>query len=581
MRKKNKEAKSIIVILYITMLVVLITVFCILLINNNYSETLAYDSLVDKTELYSELLNRETNISRDLKIMRLKNNKELIQSIPFEASAASAEHYSLWNALQEINNQEGTRYNFKYTFFEYGYIADVMVLKETVYFQHSQRPEYIQKMIAQLRKNCEQNIEVTVWNFIRVNEVDYLFGSMQSEGKMVGCYAKVDDLIKDYHITTLGYEGFLIFEKDGELYASEATKKREEIQNIASALKTCDSERTKQYTWYTYSLNGIGNIKIVTLLSNGILDKVNVFQSILTISFCVIVGIVVYMICYLYNKVLNPMHKFVVQLQNPEEEVYLNEKDGSGPLELLYASDKFKQMYRELQSLRIDLYEKELFEKNTMLEYAQEQMKPHFFLNSMSVVQSIAELHHEEKIVQILEVLSSYMRYVLKDTFEMRHIRDEVKHLNDYMEIQSLCKPGMFHYTVEVDEDVQECEILPLVLQTLTENSIKHGLKTGRCIEISLYITTTTSEEGESLYIVISDTGNGFSQEVLDKIEQDIPIIHDGCEHIGIRNTLKRIRLKYGDKASVRFSNMSKNYGAVIELTLPLERRKHEVSGEL
>ena len=112
---------------------------------------------------------------------------------------------------------------------------------------------------------------------------------------------------------------------------------------------------------------------------------------------------------------------------------------------------------------------------------------------------------------------------------------------------------------------------MPLVLQAFVENSVKHGLREGDCVEISLYITTIDMEDGRYLYIVISDTGNGFAEDVLDKIRNEEIIIYNGCEHIGIKNTIQRIKMKYGDRAKVALSNMRGNQGAVVEITLPFE----------
>lgn len=571
MKQRNKGTKSIIVILYIIMLVVLITVFGILLMSYNYNRKLAYDCLVDKTELYTEMLEREiVNISRDLKMVQV-NSSDLIKQIPYQATPQDGKYYNLWKALKEINSNEEARYDYKYSFFEYGYHADILIMKETVYFKNTSRSELISEMVERLRYKCEKNLENVTWEYVRDKDADYLLSSVQTEGRIVGCLLKMDNLLKDFHVTNLGYEGFVLFEKEGEIYSSADTKGRKEIQNILPKIKESASDYTKDYAWYTYDLRGVGDVKMVTLLSDGVLEKVSIFQSIVTVAFVVIVGIVVYMIWYFYKKVLEPMRKFVVQLQNPDISVCLNEKNETELLELVYASDKFKQMYRELQMLRIDLYEKELFEKSTMLEYAQEQMKPHFFLNCMSTVQSLAELHHAEDIIHILDVLSKYMRYVLKDSFKMRRLSDELDHLNDYMEIQALLKPNMFQYEAVVDGELQDYRIMPLVLQAFVENSVKHGLREGDCVEISLYITTIDMEDGRYLYIVISDTGNGFAEDVLDKIRNEEIIIYNGCEHIGIKNTIQRIKMRYGDRAKVALSNMRGNQGAVVEITLPFE----------
>ena len=101
---------------------------------------------------------------------------------------------------------------------------------------------------------------------------------------------------------------------------------------------------------------------------------------------------------------------------------------------------------------------------------------------------------------------------------------------------------------------------------------MKHGLVSGQCIEITIYITPMEIESEKYLYISVSDTGKGFSDETLELIKQQKPIIYDGCEHIGIYNTLQRIQMSYGEKAEVKFSNMKNNYGAVVEIMLPMER---------
>ena len=74
------------------------------------------------------------------------------------------------------------------------------------------------------------------------------------------------------------------------------------------------------------------------------------------------------------------------------------------------------------------------------------------------------------------------------------------------------------------------------------------------------------------LYLVFSDTGGGFPQQILEQLERDEPIVYDGCEHIGLHNTVKRLRMTYGEKAQIKFSNMKQDYGAVIEVTIPYEK---------
>ena len=575
-RKKNVEIIPIMLSLYVAVFILLSMIFGMLSFNNMRVKRLAYDCLSDKANLYIELLDKEIgNISQELKIMRIRE-ADLLREMPDDATPQDTKYYELWTRLENYNSTKAAVYNYKYTFYEYVYEADLLLLGGAVYFDTSAKQEYVAQLTQGIRNNCMKDWTGMVWNFFTAEEQDYLYACFQQEGRAVGCIISLDDFVQDVQITNLGYEGFFLFEGSSKFYADSKVRNREDVKEVLSEMQREPRKETNEFVWYTYEIRNIGNVKIVIALTEGVLESIGGVQTLSFAAFVLLFLVALLILWYLYNRILWPMKKFVDQLRDPEQEIWLNAREDSGPLEFVYASEQFKKMYREIQSLRIDVYEKELAEKKTMLEYAQTQIRPHFFLNCMSVVQSMAELHHEEDIVHILDVLSDYMKYVLRDTFEMRYIRDEVEHVCNYMDIQKLCKPHMFSFEAIVEENVKDCKILPLVIQTFAENSIKHGLAIGRCIEITIYITSMELAGEEFLYITISDTGNGFPQQILELIEEDKPIVYDGCEHIGIRNTLKRIQMTYGEKAEIKIGNMKQEQGAVVEITLPITKEYEE-----
>ena len=120
-----------------------------------------------------------------------------------------------------------------------------------------------------------------------------------------------------------------------------------------------------------------------------------------------------------------------------------------------------------------------------------------------------------------------------------------------------------------MEEEIGKYKIPPLLLQVFVENSVCHALIPGGHIEITLYLTIETIDGKNFLYITLSDTGNGFPEKILRAVEEDTPIVYDGREHIGIRNTMKRLNILYGDQASIHLCNMAENYGAVVEIVMP------------
>lgn len=214
--------------------------------------------------------------------------------------------------------------------------------------------------------------------------------------------------------------------------------------------------------------------------------------------------------------------------------------------------------------------QEQLAEQKAELEYTQEQIKPHFFLNCLSLIHGIADKNNEGEIVEITTVLSDYMRYIFQDSKKQRDVEEELEHIEAYIRIQKLrYGEEAFSFEATTDGDIGEWKVPSLLLQTLVENSVVHGVSLDRKSEISLYLTNETYEDGEYLYICISDTGNGFSKEALDAIENDTPIIYHGRHHVGISNIKRRLALMYGERASITCSNMDENYGAVVEVRLP------------
>lgn len=571
-RKKNVGLKPLMVSISSIIILLLCMIFTLLSFNNKTTKQLVYDCLADKAVLYIELLEKEiVNVSQTIKVMLIRDMEELYH-LPEKISPQDEEYYEIWTGFQEYNFSKATIYNHKYSFYEYVYDADLLVVGDASYFHSSNKPKFLSHLTDEIRGVVDDNINVVVWDFFETEEEIYLYACFQREGKVVGCVTTLNEIMEDVNITNLGYEGFLLFSKNGEFYAGERVYEVDGMKELLPQLQKISAQKTKHFAWDTYTIRYLGDVKLVIALTSGVLERIEGVQF---LSICIFVLLIILMfgiLWYLYNNVLWPMKKFVDRLRNPDEEIYLNQKEDEGPLEIVYASEQFKKMYREIQSLRIDVYERELEEKRIMLEYAQVQIRPHFFLNCMSVVQSMAELRKEEEIVHVLDVLSEYMRYVLKDTSKKCRIEEEIKHVRDFMEMQKLCKPGAFTFNVMVEDDVKECKIIPLVLQVFAENAIKHGLSSERVVEITIYITSMVIENEDYVYIVVSDTGNGFPQEILELIEKDEPIVYDGCEHLGIRNTFKRIRMTYGEKADININNMRKGYGAIVEITLPSEK---------
>lgn len=130
--------------------------------------------------------------------------------------------------------------------------------------------------------------------------------------------------------------------------------------------------------------------------------------------------------------------------------------------------------------------------------------------------------------------------------------------------------PDSFEGYVEVHEEVRDAEIFPFLIQVFVENAAKHALTLEEKILISVTVYPEDREEGTYVNIYISDTGDGFAPDVLERLQRGEGL-SSGGHHVGIDNCLKRFHLYYNGLGEMNFSN-SPLGGAIVDIHIPYRR---------
>ena len=151
---------------------------------------------------------------------------------------------------------------------------------------------------------------------------------------------------------------------------------------------------------------------------------------------------------------------------------------------------------------------------------------------------------------------------------ELVPLRQELRLVERYVEIQNIRFSGAFALTVEVDEPLRDVPVPKLMLQPLVENAILHGFRdrSGGEIRISAYRTE------EDLILTVRDNGCGVPEEVLAQYRDGAP--RPGG-HFGLHNVDAILRIRYGPDRGVRFVPVQ-GEGACIRITLPVFRKGEE-----
>ena len=225
----------------------------------------------------------------------------------------------------------------------------------------------------------------------------------------------------------------------------------------------------------------------------------------------------------------------------------------------------FNDMMDQVNQLKNELYEGQLERQEIRLEYLQQQIQPHFILNTLNTLYN----HTEDEIQkEIILLMTKYYRFVVNVDSRYVQLGQELDHINNYLKLQKIRYPQAFEFEIVCESALEIIPVPPFLIESFVGNTIKHALNFSDCVHIRIeaYLLDTFTTR-----IRISDTGGGIDEEVLDMIN-DYLENKTICEElgVGIRNSVERLRLIYGDKAAIRLYNQESG-GAVVEIDLSLQ----------
>jgi LytS/YehU family sensor histidine kinase len=109
------------------------------------------------------------------------------------------------------------------------------------------------------------------------------------------------------------------------------------------------------------------------------------------------------------------------------------------------------------------------------LTFLKTQINPHFFFNTLNNLYSLV-LNKSDKAADAILKLSSLMEYVIYESDKKKvSLASEVKHLQDYVELERLRFGNELKLNMELPENTAGYDLPPMLLIPLVENCFKHG----------------------------------------------------------------------------------------------------------
>lgn len=167
------------------------------------------------------------------------------------------------------------------------------------------------------------------------------------------------------------------------------------------------------------------------------------------------------------------------------------------------STDRTK-LFETLDELKREVKQSKIIESQLISS----QLNPHFMFNALNSIQYYILEEDSLKAVDFLSKFSTLIRRTLKNSTKKEiPVSDELDFLQLYLDLEKSRFTDRFEFHLELDEEINEALIPPMLLQPFIENSIVHGFNAQR--DIPGEIRVSFSKEDEHVICVVEDNGIG------------------------------------------------------------------------
>ncbi len=370
----------------------------------------------------------------------------------------------------------------------------------------------------------------------------------------------IDQKHIEVFIATDCYDNAIVF--TNESFLNKVNKFKPEISNNIYVR----DENTK-YSIYKKSIMD-GEINIYTMIQIGHIDEF-ILKGFISFSVLfLILAAVLYLAIRIFSKnLIRPIDDLL--------EVMEETRNGNfGRMVNIKTNDEFEKLGNYYNKTIVEI--KRLMKKNEEnairtkvgeIKQLQSQFNPHFLYNTLESLKYMVRIDPDMSVEMIVS-LGNILRYSVSQKYEEVIFKDDIRYVFDYLLLLKYRYGDSFNYDIKFDKKVRNCLIPKLIIQPLIENSILHNFKNKKKLKIDVKCYA----EDNNLVIEVKDDGEGIGKKLLEKINKSLEEDYTGSEHVGLGNTNKRIKLKYGKKYGLTIES-EKDVGTTVFIRLPFIKK--------
>lgn len=201
---------------------------------------------------------------------------------------------------------------------------------------------------------------------------------------------------------------------------------------------------------------------------------------------------------------------------------------------------------------KMDKIRLESLVKELELKTIKSHINPHFIFNALNSIRALVDENPERARTAITELSNILRSSMQAEKLETAPLERELNLVKDYLELEHIRFEDRLNVEYDIDEDTLDQLVPPMMLQTLVENAIKHGISkqiSGGKIKI------ISDFRGDHHELIVQNTG-ALALEV-------------NTEGFGIVSTQNRLKLLYGGKAEFALKNVNGNM-VEAKVTIPV-----------
>ena len=256
--------------------------------------------------------------------------------------------------------------------------------------------------------------------------------------------------------------------------------------------------------------------------------------------------------------ITSDLHKMILQPSSDKEYSWLSQIHPFRNSFLLLAIIgiasliRFYKIFQEAEQKKNQLIQENL---ETQYAFLKAQVNPHFLFNALNNIYSMAVQKEQTEIALGLENLSGIMHYLTYESNAKQvPLKMEIDLIKNYIDIEQLRLADTDDATISfnVEGEILNKKIAPVILLPLVENAFKHGVKIDEKCLVSIKLSLSDNNLTFTTKNTLFDFGNTAIKE----------------KGIGLENVKKRLELRYPAQHSLTIKTEDGYYYATLKIEL-------------